>query len=151
MTFNKGTRKASYTTIVKVLPGDPPEVVIKPQKKDKENPTEVIMVKARAKSTLSDTNVTWECVSEDGYAFADLAAAGVVLTSTSISFTKKPSKKTASKNYALVIAANALSDGVSYKFRTIATHADSSARGEVVITTNAAPTVGKFLHNILTY
>lgn len=143
MTFNKGNRKATTSKQIKVEAGDPPAITIKPQKESKENPTTVTMIKAVAKSTMASTNVTWECVQEDGYAFIDLSVAENVLTKVKFTFTKAPGKATASRSFALVIPANALSEGVNYKFRLTVAHKDSTAYAETVITTNAAPTIGK--------
>lgn len=144
MTFNKGNRNATVQKTIEVLPGSPPEAEIRPQKNFKENPTVITIVKARAASTLATTNVTWECVQEDGYAFIDLEAADVVLTKTKFSFFKAPAKKKATSNFALVIAANKLADGVKYKLRASVAHADSTSIAEAVITTNAAPSVGGY-------
>jgi len=142
MTFNKGDRKATTSKKVKVEAGDPPQITIKPQPSSKENPTTITMIKAVAKSTLTSTNVTWECVQEDGYAFIDLSVAENVLTDVRFTFTKAVGKASASRSFALVIPANVLAEGVKYKFRLTVAHKDSTAFAETIITTNAAPTIG---------
>jgi hypothetical protein len=42
----------------------------------------------------------------------------------------------------LVIAKNKLEEGVTYKFQLTAEHSDSSSFGDIMITTNAAPSQG---------
>lgn len=142
MSYNKGSREASKSVVIKVEPGSPPDVEIRPQVNNKENPSSIVIIKAIAKSTMPTNNATWECVDEDGFGYVDLAGSGVALTPLNFNFQKKTGRSKVSKNFALVIAANTLANGVSYKFRVNVAHADSSAAGETIITTNAAPSQG---------
>lgn len=142
MTYNKGSRKASKSVVIKVEPGSPPDVEIRPQVNAKENPNKIVIIKAIAKSTMPANNASWECVEEDGFGFVDLTASGVALTPLSFDFRKKAGKSRVSKNFALVVAANTLANGVSYKFRVNVEHAGAAAAGETIITTNAAPSQG---------
>ncbi|XP_032231194.2 uncharacterized protein LOC5506859 isoform X1 [Nematostella vectensis] len=142
MTFNKGSRSDSTEMTVIVKAGDPPRVTIRPQTNSKENPSEVVKIKALVSSTLPSTNVTWESVEEDGFAYLDLSTAGTILTPLQFTFEKASGRAKATRGCALVIAKDKLSGGVQYKFRLTAKHRDSDAYGDAVIRTNAAPSQG---------
>ena len=142
MTYNKGSRHATSKVVIKVERGTPPKVVIAQQPQPKENPTKDIIIEVFVESTMSSTSVRWDCVEEDGYGYVDLYQAGVALTPLSYTLNKEAGADKVTRNLALVLAAHSLSNGVSYKFRVTVAHADSTAIGETIITTNAAPSQG---------
>ncbi|KAK3742747.1 hypothetical protein QZH41_018953, partial [Actinostola sp. cb2023] len=145
MTYNKGSRHATSKVVIKVERGTPPKVVIAQQPQPKENPTKDIIIEVFVESTMSSTSVRWDCVEEDGYGYVDLYQAGVALTPLSYTLNKEAGADKVTRNLALVLAAHSLSNGVSYKFRVTVAHADSTAIGETIITTNAAPSQGSLV------
>lgn len=80
-----------------------------------------------------------------GFGFINLEDPGVSLTPRTKSFVKDPKKPEIFASPDLVIDKDQLENGVQYKFRLSAGHADSSSYADISILTNAAPSQGGFV------
>lgn len=142
--FQKGLRIATKSSTVQILPGDPPVVQIKPQQTLKENVGQFVKIDAVISSTVGNMAISVECSDEDEYAYVSLEDKKTLLTPSSMTVPKKV------QNYpfSLVFAQNALESGVSYKFIVYAAQSEGVGFSEVVITTNAPPSIGLLESNV---
>ncbi len=68
-TYNKGSRSASKTIRIKINPGTPPLVSIRPQRYSKANSNRKTVIRGYVQTFDANTAAVWECVEEDGKYF----------------------------------------------------------------------------------
>ena len=71
-----------------------------------------------------------------------MSAFGVVSTPLDVTFVKENGKAELFASPSLLINANQLENGVTYKFQLAVNHSDSSSYADFEVTTNSAPSQG---------
>lgn len=136
--YSKGMRSSKpVETKVEILDSIPPSVHIKNQKKIKENVDSFIVVRGRVKSLLGNMRIWIECVDEEGFSFINLREDNVLLTDVEVSGVGKGYRP-----IGMVFNKNVLDSGANYKFVIYATDAGGTGYSEIILTTNAPPSVG---------
>ena len=137
LSYQKGMRRNSKYTIVKIMKGRPPAVKIKNQRKIKENVDKFVVVRGRVFSLVGNMRIWVECVDEDGFSYIDLSEENVLLTPVEV-----VGVGSGNRPVGMVFNKNVLDRGVSYKFIMYAEQSEGIGYSEIILTTNAPPTIG---------
>ncbi|KAF6029774.1 hypothetical protein EB796_011922 [Bugula neritina] len=131
LTYKKNDRSSATKEIaVEVKEGSPPKVSID-EIEGSHNPNKDLVIAGSVLSPL-DFAVTWSCVEGEGYEVLDVEA-------FSNANGKNYGGNGRAVSVALVVAAEFLKPGATYKFELDATHFDNFAVAALEVTVNAAP------------